>query len=300
MAFKKKIIRVTITLNGQSDVFVAKTDYNQLSTDGFRVSCAIQYGNGSVSPSANIRIYGMSIEKMNKLVRVQWNTLGAVQNTVRIDVGEQGDDALVKAFEGNITFARIDMANIPNQSLVIDSQCAIVEKLKPATATAPYAKGIDAVDIIKDIAVNRMGYTFENNGATHIMSDTTTLEGSDLDKIMGLARSVGFDIYVEQGNVAICPRNAPRTLTIPIISPSTGLIGYPTQDTRGISFKCFYDPMIRFGGICTIKDSLIFAANGDWRIYGVNTMLESNMPNGRWESDINATWRDNKDVLTAN
>lgn len=300
MAFKKKIIRVTITLNGQSDVFIADTAYNKLETDGFRVSASIQFGNGALSPTANIRIYGMSFDKMNHLVRVQWNTLGAVQNTVRIDVGEQGDDALVKAYEGNITFARIDMSNLPNQALVIDSQCAVVDKLTPAEPSQPYAKGIDASDIIKDIAVNKLGYTFTNSGATHIQSDSTTLEGTNLDKILKLAMQVGFDVYIDQGSVEICPKGGARTLKIPIISMKSGQISYPTQDTRGISFKAFYDPNIRFGGICTIKDSDIFAANGDWRIYGINTMLEANMPNGRWEMDINATWRGNTDVLTAN
>jgi hypothetical protein len=300
MAFKKKIIRITITLQGTSDVFIAKTDYNQLQTDGFRVSCAIQYGNGALSPTANIRIYGMSFEKMNNLVRVHWNTLGAVQNRIRVEVGEQGDDALINAYEGNITFARIDMSNLPNQALVIDSQCAVVEQLKPASPSSPYSAGIDASDIIKDIAVNRMGYTFTNSGATHIMSDATTLEGSDLGKIQALCAQVGFDVYIDQGSIEICPKGGARTLKIPIISMKSGQIGYPTQDTRGISFKAFYDPSIRFGGICTIKDSDIFSANGDWRIYGVNTMLEANMPNGRWEMDINATWRGNTDVVTAN
>ena len=298
--FKEKIIRITVTLRGKDEVFVAKGQYNQFSSDGFRTSVALQYGNGALSPVANIRIYGLSLEKMGKLVRVQWNTLGAVMNMVKVEVGELGDKTLVKVYEGNITQAFIDMANIPNQALVIESQAAVLEKLKPAQPSDPYAVGIDAADIIKDIAINKMGYTFENSGASHIMSDPTTLEGSDMDKIMGLAESVGFDLYIEQNNIAICPKGEPRTIKIPIISPGTGLIGYPRQDLRGVQFQCFYDNNIRFGGICTIKDSEIVACNGDWRIYGLNSVLEANMPNGRWHSDVSATWRSNKDVLTAN
>ena len=46
----------------------------------------------------------------------------------------------------------------------------------------------------------------------------------------------------------------------------------------------------------TIKDSIIEINNGDWRVYGMVATLEVNIPQGKWQIDANATWRDSKDA----
>lgn len=65
---------------------------------------------------------------MIKLMRIQWNTMQALLNTVKIEVREQGDPLKV-AYEGNITFATINTDSAPDVSLVITSQMAVVEKV---------------------------------------------------------------------------------------------------------------------------------------------------------------------------
>ena len=54
--------------------------------------------------------------------------------------------------------------------------------------------------------------------------------------------------------------------------------------------------MVRFGGVVRIKDSLIAIANADWRIYGLVATLEANIPQGKWQMAVNATWRGSKDA----
>ena len=288
---KRKVIRITITLNDQDEVFTAQGN-NRISSTGLAVSTSLAYGNGAITPTAQITVYGLPMDKMLKLMRVQWNTMQALLNTVRIEVGNEGENLSI-AYEGNITQATIDANAAPNIPLIITSQMAMVEKSKVAP---PYTVGkdvsIDVADVVEALCIV-MGYEFTNDGVEHIITDTT-LEGSDLEKIQKLAIICDFDLYVDQKLISICKKGAARTVKIPVISPSTGLIGYPVPDIKGVAFSCMYDPMIKFGGIVTIQNSAITVCNADWRLYGFTAQLEANIPNGKWQIDAQATWRDSK------
>lgn len=298
----RKVIRVTITLKGtdkegKPEVFTSEGDFNQLQSTGLRVLCNIINGNGAISPSANIQIYGLAMDKMAKLMRIQWNTMSAILNTILIEAGDEGSE-LTRVYEGNITFAKIDMSNVPNAFLNIESQAAIVDALKPVEPI-PFVNDFDAAEMIRIIAENYMGYEFENNGASHIIPDGGTYRKTYLSMIQEIAQAADFDLYIEQGKIAICPRGGARNIRVPVISPKTGLIGYPVPDVRGVSFKALYDPLIKFGGVVKIQDSIIDVCNGDWRIYGTTVTLEANQENGAWFIECNASRRDAQDVALA-
>lgn len=292
---KRKQIKVTVTLRDkdkQGEQIVFTGNYNQISATGFRVMCNIMFGYGSVMPVAQIRIYGLALEKMAKLFRVHWNTLDALMNRVKVEVGEEGDQ-LITEFEGNITFATMDFSVAPDVCLVIESQAAMLEYKKPQP---PYEKEgeVDIADAIKDIC-DSMGYQLENNGVSAITKNLT-LNGSNLDKLKTLEHDFEFDMYIENNLIAVTPKGGSRNIKIPVITPTSGLISYPVPDIRGVTFKCLYDPLLRFGGICKIQDSQVEVCNGEWRIYGMHKSLESNQLDGNWFCDIAATWRDSKDA----
>lgn len=293
---KRKIIKVTITLvSNNEEQLVFEDKFNQFNAAGLRVLCNIMFGYGSVMPSAQVRIYGLALGKMTKLLRLRWNTLDTLMNRIKIEVGNEGDN-LITEFEGNITFAYPDFANAPDVSLVVESQAAAYEDKKPKD---PYEKQgeVDIADVIKDIC-DEMGYQLENNGVSEITKDLT-LNGSSLDKLKTLEHDFEFDMYIESNLIAVTPKGGSRNIKIPVITPTSGLIGYPIPDIRGVTFKCLYDPLLRFGGICKIKDSTIEVCNGEWRIYGMYKSLESNQANGNWHCEIAATWRDSKDAAIA-
>ena len=293
----RKVIRVTIRINGQDQICTSENEYNQLQSTGLRVSCNIINGNGAVSPTANIQIYGLALDKMLKLMRIQWNTMGAVQNTILIEAGEEGSE-LFKVYSGNITFAKIDMANAPNVSLNIESQSAIVDSLLPVQSKI-FEANTDAAAMIEGICKD-MGYRFENNGASKIIADGGTYNGTRINMIKSIADAADFDLYIEQNNIAICPKGGPRKIPVPIISPKSGLVGYPIPDVRGVSFKAFYDPLIRFGGLVEIRDSVLGATvNRQWRIFGTTVTIEANTDGGAWFIECNASPAGENNVATA-
>lgn len=274
----KKVIRTTITLvNDKFD-----DDTNQIIAEGLRTICNIQFGGGAVMPHAEIIIYGLRLDVMHKLMRVRWQDINSMLNTIRVET----EGAIV--YEGNITFAYIDTSNAPNVSLRIRSITAIYESLAPAVPVVYFGER-SAAGIIEDIAT-KMGYAFVNNGVPDtLVANDLTLEDTDLNKIRRMCRDYQIDLYIENKSITIAPQGAPREIKIPLVNPKTGLIGYPVPTMQGVDFRCLYDPMIRFGGIVRIQDSLMETTNGDWRIFGTTIQLESEMPGGAWFIDVRAT-----------
>jgi hypothetical protein len=287
----KKVIRATITLVG--DTF-DETGSNVLIYEGLRTSVVMRFGGGAIMPSAEITAYGLSLSAMHKLMRIRWQDLNSMLNRIRIEAGEQGQP-LTHVFEGNITFAYIDTSNAPEIALRISSMAGILEAYRPASQLA-FPGETPVVRAIADIC-ERMGYIFENNGVPESLTmQNVTMGDTDMNKIRKLCRDYQIDLYVEHGLIAIAPQGAPRALRIPVLTPKTGLLGYPVPTIQGVDVRCLWDPMVRFGGIIRIADSLMETTNGDWRAFGVTTTLESELPGGAWFMDIQATFRGANDA----
>lgn len=283
MAFNRKVIKITLVLGDKKASFTSDNK-NKLSATGLRISAEITNGNGAPSPSARVRVYGLPMEAMDKLFRIKWRDATALKNSITIEAGDQGDE-LVTVFKGGITFAYPDLAEAPNVSLVITAQTAVLETME-STAAESYEGSQEVVNIMGNIC-KRIGYTFEDNGVSKKL-DNVYLCNSDIKKIQWLAENADLDLYIENNHIAVTNKGQPRKIKIPVITPDTGLIGYPTPTMQGIQFQCFYDPLIRFGGLVRIKDSLIDVCNGDWLIYGVRAMLETESDSARWFMDVAA------------
>jgi hypothetical protein len=279
----KKIIRTTITLVGDT----LADGSNQIITEELRTLCVINFGNGSVVPTAEVIIYGLNMPAMLRLMRIRWRDIRSMQNTIKVEAGEQGKE-LVTVYEGNITFGYVDMSNAPDVAFRITSSTAILDMY---TASSPVTfKGITPVVQALSTIAAKMGYELENNGVPDSLTMTdVTLTDTDLNKIRALCKRYQIDLYVEQKRISIAPQGAPRNIRIATLRPGSGLIGYPAPTMQGVDVRCLYSPAIRFGGVIRIADSIMATCNGDWRVFGVTLNLESEVPGGNWFMDIRAT-----------
>lgn len=286
-SYSEKRIRITIRLQADGDFFNfdGKGDANNtLVFDGLRTSCQIGYGNGNVMPTARIRIYGLRLENMAKLLRVQWNTAQALQNVIQVEAGDARQMSIV--FAGNITFAKPDFAAAPNVALVIESSTGVYHQLA-AVPPRSFAGEVDVAQAIGALAQD-MGFLFENNGVSTTVSNPY-MPQTAMQQVRELAADGGAALYIEQNTIAIAPRGQPRRTHTPVIRPQSGLIGYPVPDLIGVRFSCLFQPALRFGGRVEIADSLIAQCNGKWRIFGMDLLLESQTPAGKWQADIRAS-----------
>jgi hypothetical protein len=286
----KKIIRTTITLVGDT----LADGSNQIITEELRTLCVINFGNGSVVPTAEVIIYGLNMPAMLKLMRIRWRDIRSMQNTIKVEAGEQGKE-LVTVYEGNITFGYVDMSNAPDVAFRITSSTAILDMY---TASSPVTfKGVTPVAQALATIADKMGYELENNGVPDSLTMTdVTLTDTDLNKIRTLCKRYQIDLYVEQKRISIAPQGAPRSIPVATLRPGSGLIGYPAPTMQGVDVRCLFSPAIRFGGVIRIADSIMATCNGDWRVFGVTLNLESEVPGGNWFMDIRATHNEPNNV----
>ena len=82
-------------------------------------------------------------------------------------------------------------------------------------------------------------------------------------------------------------------IDVPIVSPTTGLIGYPIPDLQGVKLQCLYDKALRFGGLIEVAGSLIEQCNGRWRVFGLSLDLESQNAGRQmgWPTSKPPMWR---------
>ncbi|QIF58536.1 MULTISPECIES: baseplate hub protein [unclassified Providencia] len=292
MAFNRKRIKLTLKLNGKDEVFTSDNQ-NKLSDVGLRISADVTFGYGSPAPYARIRVYGLPQETMNKLITAKWQNVKALRTLITIEAAE-GDFAQV--FSGGIFMALPEYSEAPNVSIVIEAISAVFESKLPTPAES-YEGSHSVSEIISGIC-KRIGFSFESNNV-NAMVDNPYLTGSDLEKIRWLCVNNDLDLYLGNNSVAIAPKGVPRNIKIAVISPDTGLIGYPVITNIGATFKCLYDPSIQFGALVRVKGSEIELCNGDWRVYGMRAQLETEMDSGRWFMEIVGSNLKDKNVHVA-
>ncbi|MDU7495734.1 MAG: hypothetical protein E7K97_19570 [Providencia rettgeri] len=281
MAFNRKRIRLTLKLNGKDEVFTSDNK-NKLSAVGLRISAEVSFGYGSPAPYARVRVYGLPQETMNKLITAKFQQVKTLRTLITIEAAE-GEGDFAQVFSGGIFMALPEYSEAPNVSIVIEAISAVFESKLPTPAES-YEGSHSVSEIISGIC-KRIGFSFESNNV-NAMVDNPYLTGSDLEKIRWLCVNNDLDLYLGNNSVAIAPKGAPRNIKIAVISPDTGLIGYPVITNIGATFKCLYDPSIQFGALVRVKGSQIELCNGEWRVYGLRAQLETEMDSARWFMEI--------------
>lgn len=283
---KKKVIRTTITLVG--DTFANGS--NIVTSEGLRTLCMINFGGGSVVPHGEISIYGMDLANMLKLTRIRWRDIKSMMNTIKVEAGDQGEE-LTTVFEGNITFAYVDMSNAPDVALRITSSTGALQIYQPSSPIT-FPGTIPVIQAISQIC-GLMGSQLENNGVPDTLTMTdVTLVDTNLNKIRSLCKRYQIDLYVDQSRISIAPQGVPRQTRIALVRPGSGMIGYPVPTAQGVDVRCLFRPGISFGGVVRIAESIIESCNGDWRVFGVTLNLESELPGGNWFMDLRATYNE--------
>ena len=274
----KKQLRFVITL--ATGTFGA-SDNNVIMLQGFRASVDIDKAGGMQNGTLRARIYGVKQSDMNGITTLAWkpSTL-LIRNKVRVYALDGATEALV--FAGNIVNAWGDYQSIPEVFLHIQAQAAVDAQLIPVPPRS--FKGVTDVATVAGQIAADMGYIFENNGVTAQLADVY-LANTGMEQMRDLVRAAGCDMYLDDDVLAITPKNEPRAGDIPLISPQSGLVGYPTFDASGVYFQTLFNPAITFGGRIKLQTD-IQQANGEWIVNGVAHRLESERPGGAWFSNI--------------
>lgn len=281
--FTDKQLRFTFVLSNNAKF--AGTNSNKLVLTGLRASVQIRGSGLPAFPEAEITVYGMLQADMVALTALAFQTLTLQRNTVTVEANSgQGWST---AFAGQIITAGPDYAATPSVSLRITARVLGFESLNPATP-ASYTGDTSVATIVSNIAA-KMGRVMENNGVAVNLSNPY-FGGTLTDQLRAVADHSGIDVYTppDQNVVAICPKGTPRQQPTFVLSPTSGLVGYPVLDyNRGfVQTRAVYNAAFRFGGPIEVQNSQVLNANGKWVIGTLTHSLECNMPGGAWFSEL--------------
>lgn len=245
-------------------------------------------GGGIAYQSLNLRIWGMSEPDMNFY---GYNPYEAVVGTLqsrprwRLQV-MVGDEAHRPSlfFDGCIISGSPDYSGMPEVAfnVLATSDNALNLKLTPART---YAGRVPAAQMIADLAAE-IGMASQNHGLTTVLTNQV-LNGSLGDRLKVLAQAAAAKIVVGNGRIDYWPLNTGPTgnRVIHDISPETGLVGYPTFSTNGITIRVVANPQILIGHGVKLT-SAIKKATGYWTVSRVHHELSTLVANGPWFSTV--------------
>ena len=278
----QKLLEITITL-GAGKTFASGK--NTLTIIGLRASVNIDMGGGYMGGTMRARIFGLSQDDMNKITYFAWMPqpqLGP-PNAITVNAIDGQQSTLV--FVGFIIQAFGNYQAAPEVFIDIQATATQAAQLLPVSPLSIASN--TTVDTVMSKLASQMGFSFENNGVNVSIPKGTYLGNTAFFQAQNLMQAYNFEMYIDNGVLAICPVGTARaTSFVPLISASTGLIGYPYFNTQGVVFDTYFNPDILFGGTVQIQ-STVEPANGLWQVINISHTLESIIPGGRWQSTVN-------------
>lgn len=281
MSFVQRLIDATFTLGTGS---FGSGGSNTVKLSGVRASAKVIKAGGRSMGTLDMSVYGMTPSDMNQL-----STLGMIATTLRRNgvLVEAGDavSGMGTVFVGTITNAYPDFQGAPDVAFRVEAHTGAIDALIPQPPTS--VKGsADVATLLAGLAA-QMGVSFENNGVTTQLSNPY-FAGPARVQARAIVEAAGCEWNaVDNGILAIWNPGESRGGEVPLISPDTGLVGYPSYASNGIQFVTLFNPSIGFGQKVQVKSSLEQAC-GTWTVYGLDHDLETMTPNGQWFSTVQA------------
>jgi hypothetical protein len=301
-SFTSKSLRATFTLANSKAVF-AGTSGNVLQLTGLRMSVVVVGAGFPAFATATLRIFGMAQADMNALsVQVaSAGKTGWLPNTVLVEANSTGDpNGWSAVYAGNIQTAAPDYARAPDVPLVVTSMTKSYDLVNPATPTSFPASS--AVADVASVIVAKMGRAFINDGVTAVTSGPTYIPYASADQLRTLCTAYNLEPIFSPDDqvITITPKGSGTSEAAWVLSPSSGLVGYPRPLGNGfIEVRSLFNPAFHIHSKITIQGSdvvidttldastqLNSLANGDWLVTSIVNSLDALLPEGQWFSDM--------------
>lgn len=284
-SFTKKQMRVTLTLAPENNTKFAGTNSNVLVLTGLRmIATAVQVG--SQMTDLDLKIFGMKADDMNALtVTFFGGNSSAVPHNVCVVETNDGN-GWAQFFEGVIFQAQPEYRSAPEAYFCLQAQVGYTAQISPTPALS-YPAGADLAGVVETIAT-ACGFSFENHGVDIQISKGAYYPGTLTDQLRSICSAYHVAFYIQGNVLAITPVGSAQNIPVVVLSPTSGLIGYPVIESGGLLISCLYSPAIKAGGKVQIKGSDLPAANANWCPIRLLHSLEAELPGGQWTTEIHA------------
>lgn len=244
---------------------------------------------GKEKPKCTLKIFNLPLDDMQVLTTLAFDPLAVKKNRLTLMAGDA--DGMAQAFVGDITSA-VPRFNADASSVFeVTAITGYVASVTPArTLTAAGAQ--DVATLLQGLA-KQMGFSFVNRGVS-VTVRNIALMGGPMEQARQLADEARIDLILDDGEMIAAPRGKLRQDdaqgSTPVLKDSTGLIGFPGFDAKGVVGKCLYEPRLMLGGPVRIE-SMVPKASGLWRVTSLSHKLQANYAGASaWETSFNATY----------
>lgn len=283
MSFTQKELNVTFDLAQGS--FAGGG--NSATLTGLRIIATVTKRGGYEQSFAEISIYGMSLSLMNQLANVGNRWGQTFPNGITLTAGDEVNGQTT-IFAGQMYMAFVDAMTStvagaqPNVCFRVAARPGYYNQMLPNKPVS--IKGsADVAGMMQNLA-KTMGYKFKNTGVTTKLADPY-YSGTPWQQAAQIAKDAGIEWFVDNGTLFIRDPTKPLAGGPVLISPETGMIGYPAFNAAQVVVSALYNPNVQFGGEIIIESSLA-GANGTWIVQDLTYQLESQLPRGRWMMTI--------------
>jgi hypothetical protein len=226
------------------------------------------------------QIYGLTPTIMNELTILGCPLPITRKNYATIEAGDDANGMAV-VFKGSIYTAWADFDNLPDTFLSINGASGVVEAMAPVPPIS-FPGTADVATILSGIAV-RLGVPFDNAGVQVKLSNPY-YAGTNFGQMIAVAKDANINLHYDEKGIHIWPKTGTLGGFAPLISPTSGLIGYPRYRDQGMTFRCVHNPSVVFGGRLTLQmnDDNFKAADGLWDVNGLALDLSTITDGGPW------------------
>lgn len=213
---------------------------------------------------------------------------------------EDGQGKLI--YRSYLTNAVANMGAMPDPFLSIQSNSLTPIQLLKADIIS-YKGSVPTVTIVKQIA-DAIGYTLEDSGVNTVLVNPY-LTGNYIDQLDKMAKYGGdFSYILEDKTLAIWPKGSYRKRSknsFEKINKWNGMISVPGFNRSGVVVKTIFRSGLHFGDKIQVESESLPNATGLYAIRAISHHLSSELPDGPWESNIEATFMvdDNTPVAIA-
>lgn len=248
----------------------------------------IQVGQGGNQfGNAKVQVFGVPLDAMNKIARLWLEVLSPSNtDTLTIDVWDGAN--FVPFFAGVITWSAINASGAPQVALEIEANSAMIAM---NTVAPPYAQDtpIALQDALQQILTPTGLVVDFAESVPALQIQKAHLTGSPMDQASAL---LGYfpelTWYINLQRFLVRPVNGPLGGDPVRINKTTGMIGYPTYSTSGVTLATIFDARIRPGLALDIQTDFDFVNRTKWVAAVLQHTLEPNKPGGNWLTQIAA------------
>lgn len=253
---------------------------NVATYTGHRTSVRIS-NSGGADNHATVAIWGMTQSDINTL-----SQLGIIYDQIRRNklIISAGDSfsGLSAIYGADIYLAYADYNQQPEVPMIFTCMGGLTESVVNRAPTT--FQGVTDVATLMAGWANLMGLGLENNSVNGVKLANPYYGGNVWQRIQAAAADVGIVAQIVEGNtLAIWPKGKARNnQTVPLISPQTGMIGYPVYAPGGYAIiRHLFNPQVKLGGVINVQSSIPIA-NRRWVVYKLDLALDSLLPHGEW------------------